>query len=47
MQLVKMFFLSNASFRRVETSFLLSFLLLRANVFLVETIIQIKEKPFL
>ena len=38
-------FLSSASFRRVETDFLLSPLLLRANIVLVETIIQIKVDP--
>ena len=40
-------FLSNASFRRAETGFLFSLLLLRPNVVLVETIIEIKVKPFL
>ena len=35
------------SLRRVETEFLSSVLLLRANFVLVETIIQIKVKPFL
>ena len=39
-------FSSNSSFRRVETDFLLSLLLLRPNVVLVETIIQIKVEPF-
>ena len=39
-------FLSNASFRRVEVDFLFSLLLLRTNVVTVETIIQIKVKPF-
>ena len=34
-------FLSNASFRRVETDFLLSVRLFRVNFVLVETIIQI------
>ena len=39
-------FLSNASFRREETDFLLSLLLLIPSVVLVKTIIQIKVKPF-
>ena len=45
-RLVEMDFLSNASFWRVETDFLLSVRLLRANFELVEAIIQIKVKPF-
>ena len=39
-------FLSNASFWRMETDFLLNVRLFRANFVLVETIIQIKVKPF-
>ena len=39
-------FLSNASFWRVETDFLLSFCLFRANFVLVEIIIQIKVSSF-
>ena len=35
------------SFRRAETDFFSSILLFRANILLVETIIQIKGKPFL
>ena len=38
-------FLSNASFRQVETDFLSIVLLFRANFVLVETVIQIKLKP--
>ena len=45
-RLVEIDFLSNASFRRVETDFQLSLFLLRPNVVLVETVIQIKMKPF-
>ena len=40
-------FLSNASFRRAETGFPFSHLVHRPNVVLVETIIEIKVKPFL
>ena len=39
-------FLTNASFRWVETAFFLVFFLFRANFALVETIIQIKVKLF-
>ena len=46
-RLVETDFLSNASFRRVETDFLLSVRLFKANIVLVETIIQIKVKPFM
>ena len=45
-RLVQMDFLSNASFWRVETDFLLSVHLFRANFLPVETTIQIKVKPF-
>ena len=38
--------LSNASFRQMETDFLLSVFLFRLNVVLVETFIQINVKPF-
>ena len=39
-------FLSNTSFRRLETDSLLSVLLFRANFVLVQTIIQNKVEPF-
>ena len=45
-RLVQMDFLLNASFWRVETDFLLSVHLFRANFLPVETTIQIKVKPF-
>ena len=41
------FFIECYSFSRVGTDFLSSALLFKANVVLVETIIQIKVKPFL
>ena len=45
-RLVKTNFLSNALLWRVETDFLVSVCLFGANFVLVETIIQIKVKPF-
>ena len=44
--LLKTNFLSNALLWRVETDFLVSVCLFGANFVLVETIIQIKVKPF-